>query len=105
MAILVGDPIVTDGDILESGLELKEGYVLAQKNNGKLTKCVKGDSEAGEPYAILLDDANTTDTDKNVPILLMGQVDADEIKFDDSWTKAELKSKLRKIGIFLKQTY
>jgi len=112
MPLLIGDPIVTDSAIIEQGQKLQAGAVLGMvESSGKMKLCAKEDGNGNaisdgsqNPYAVLLEDVDTSASDKIAPVLLMGQVDIGELSFGAGWEKESLKTALRSISIFAKQT-
>jgi hypothetical protein len=102
--MIISELVIADSVILKKGQNLKRGAVLGRvKDTGKYKLSDKNAYDGSEiPCAILLEDADATDADKNVPVLLLGVVDGDELIFDDSWDKDELKFELRKMSIFVK---
>jgi len=101
--MIISELVITDSVILEKGQNLKRGAVLGRKDSGKYKLSDKNAYDGSKiPCAILLEDADATDADKNVPVLLLGVVDGNELIFDDSWDKDELKFELRKMSIFVK---
>jgi hypothetical protein len=107
---MIGDIVITDSVVLQAGQNLSKGAVLGRiKDTGKYKLSALKDSDGNDvtdgsevPCAVLLENVDATDADKNVPVLLLGVVDGDELIFDDSWDKDELKFELRKMSIFVK---
>ena len=56
------------------------------------------------PVAILVDNVDASTADQNGGLYLMGEFNQNSIIFDDTWTVAELKTALRLLAIFLKDS-
>jgi len=108
MGVVIGDTIVTDSGVIEAG-SYKAGAVLGKvTDTGTLKLSATKDSEgkaitdgSEKPYAVLLEDVST-DTNKNVPILLFGEVVKSELSFGNGWDIESVARELRNIGIFAK---
>ncbi|MEH8373629.1 head decoration protein, partial [Klebsiella pneumoniae] len=74
--------------------------------SGKYTASVKTATDGSEtPAAILVDDVDaSTHGDQSGGLYLMGEFNQNYIIFDDSWTAPELKTALRPLAIFLKDS-
>ncbi|XHF49429.1 MAG: head decoration protein [Enterobacter roggenkampii] len=97
--------LVTDTGIITGGA-FKRGTVLGLvAASGKYTQCVKtADDGSQVPVAILVDDVDASSADQNGGLYLMGEFNQHRIIFDNSWTIAELKTALRPLAIFLKDS-
>jgi len=108
MGVVIGDLIVTDSGVIEAG-SYKAGAVLGKVADTGVLKLSATKDDAGnaitdgseKPFAILLEDV-TTDVNKNVPILLLGEVKKDEITFGNGWDLESVVRALRDISIFAK---
>lgn len=97
--------LVTDTGTITGGA-YKRGTVLGQVTaSGKYTQSVKTATDGSEkPVAILVDDVDATSADQNGGLYLMGEFNQHRIIFDASWTVAALKTVLRPLAIFLKDS-
>ena len=107
MGIIVGELFITDSGIIEAGTYTAGAVLGKVTDTGKLKLSAKknGDNDVTDgsqhPYAILLEDVKTNN-DKNVPILIFGEVDESKLSFGNGWDLASIKDELKKIGIFAK---
>ncbi|HBZ3706010.1 TPA: head decoration protein [Klebsiella quasipneumoniae] len=98
--------LVTDTGTITGGV-YKRGTVLGMITaSGKYTISVKTATDGSEtPAAILVDDVDaSTHGDQSGGLYLMGEFNQNHIVFDDSWSAAELKTALRPLAIFLKDS-
>lgn len=98
--------LVTDTGTITGGV-YKRGTVLGMITaSGKYTASVKTATDGSEtPAAILVDDVDaSTHGDQSGGLYLMGEFNQNHIIFDDSWTAPELKTALRPLAIFLKDS-
>lgn len=107
MGVVIGDLMVTDSGIIEAG-SYTAGAVLGKVTDTgilKLSTTKNGDDDVTDgsekPYAILLEDV-VTDTQKSVPILLLGEVDKSTLSFGEGWDLESVVRALRDISIFAK---
>ena len=97
--------LVTDSGII-TGSTYKRGTVLGMVTaSGKYKLSVKTATDGSEtPVAILVDNVNASTADQNGGLYLMGEFNQNYIIFDDSWTIPALKTALRPLAIFLKDS-
>ncbi|MDQ4328800.1 head decoration protein [Klebsiella michiganensis] len=97
--------LVTDSGTITGG-SYKRGTVLGMITaSGKYTRSVKTATDGSEtPVAILVDNVNASTADQNGGLYLMGEFNQNYIIFDDSWTIPALKTALRPLAIFLKDS-
>ena len=98
--------LVTDTGTITGGI-YKRGTVLGQITASmKYTACVKTATDGSEkPCAILVDDVDaTTHGDQSGGVYLMGEFNQNRIIIDASWTVADLKTALRPLAIFLRDS-
>jgi hypothetical protein len=97
--------LVTDTGIITGGA-YKRGTVLGVVTaSGKYTLSVKTATDGSEkPAAILVDDVDASTTDQNGGLYLMGEFNQNRIIFDNSWAVPALKTALRPLAIFLKDS-
>ncbi|ARB24677.1 MULTISPECIES: head decoration protein [Klebsiella] len=97
--------LVTDSGIITGGT-YKRGTVLGMVTaSGKYKLSVKTATDGSEtPVAILVDNVNASTADQNGGLYLMGEFNQNYIIFDDSWTIPALKTALRPLAIFLKDS-
>ena len=97
--------LVTDSGIITGGT-YKRGTVLGMVTaSGKYKLSVKTATDGSEtPVAILVDNVNASTADQNGGLYLMGEFNQNYIIFDDSWTIPALKTALRPLPIFLKDS-
>lgn len=97
--------LVTDSGTITGGY-YKRGTVLGMITaSGKYTRSVKTATDGSEtPVAILVDNVNASTADQNGGLYLMGEFNQNYIIFDDSWTIPALKTALRPLAIFLKDS-
>ncbi len=102
MGVVIGDLMVTDSGIIEAG-SYTAGAVLGKvSNSGVLKLSSKSATDGSEkPYAILLEDVES-DTQKRVPILLLGEINKDSLSFGNGWDLDSVVRALRDISIFAK---
>lgn len=97
---LVTDTVTVAGGVFKRGTVL--GMITA---SGKYTKCVKTASDGSEkPVAILVDDVNASSAEQNGGVYLMGEFNQNRIMIDESWSITDMKSALRPLAIFLKDS-
>ncbi|HAT2288143.1 TPA: head decoration protein [Citrobacter freundii] len=97
--------LVTDTGII-TGAAFKRGTVLGLvAASGKYTQCVKtADDGSQVPVAILVDDVDASSADQNGGLYLMGEFNQNRVIIDASWSIADIKSALRPMAIFLKDS-
>ena len=97
--------LVTDSGTITGGTFLR-GTVLGKITaRGKYTKSVKTATDGSQnPVAILVDNVDASTTDQNGGLYLMGEFNQNRIVYDNTWTVADLKSALRPLAIFLKDS-
>lgn len=97
--------LVTDTGIITGGV-FKRGTVLGLVTaSGKYTKCVKTAEDGSQnPVAILVDDVDASTADQNGGLYLMGEFNQNRIIFDNTWAISALKTALRPLAIFLKDS-
>lgn len=97
--------LVTDSGTITGG-SYKRGTVLGMITaSGKYTRSVKTATDGSEtPVAILVDNVNASTADQNGGLYLMGEFNQNYIIFDESWTIPALKTALRPLAIFLKDS-
>ncbi|HIE9658975.1 head decoration protein [Klebsiella quasipneumoniae subsp. quasipneumoniae] len=97
--------LVTDSGTITGGTFLR-GTVLGKITaSGKYTKSVTTATDGSQnPVAILVDNVDASTTDQNGGLYLMGEFNQNRIVYDDTWTVADLKSALRPLAIFLKDS-
>ncbi|AUO63849.1 head decoration protein [Citrobacter freundii complex sp. CFNIH2] len=97
--------LVTDAGIITGGA-FKRGTVLGLvAASGKYTQCVKtADDGSQVPVAILVDDVDASSADQNGGLYLMGEFNQNRVIIDASWSIADIKSALRPMAIFLKDS-
>ncbi|MBJ9163391.1 head decoration protein [Citrobacter farmeri] len=97
--------LVTDTGIITGGA-FKRGTVLGLvAASGKYTQCVKtADDGSQVPVAILVDDVDASSADQNGGLYLMGEFNQNRVIIDASWSIADIKSALRPMAIFLKDS-
>ncbi|HHJ4165606.1 TPA: head decoration protein [Raoultella ornithinolytica] len=97
--------LVTDTGIITGGT-YKRGAVLGVVTaSGKYKLSVKTATDGSEkPAAILVDDVDASTTDQNGGLYLMGEFNQNRIIFDNSWAVPALKTALRPLAIFLKDS-
>lgn len=104
---LIAGPLqlVTDSGTITGGT-FKRGTVLGMITaSGQYTKSVKTATDGSEtPVAILVDNVDASTADQNGGLYLMGEFNQNYIIFDDSWTIPALKTALRPLAIFLKDS-
>ncbi|QZN97350.1 head decoration protein [Symbiopectobacterium purcellii] len=104
---LIAGPLqlITD-TVTVTGGAFKRGTVLGMvTESGKYTACVKTATDGSEtPVAILVDNVDASTTDQAGGVYLMGEFNQNRIITDDSWTLASMKSALRPLAIFLKDS-
>lgn len=97
--------LVTDSGTITGGTFLR-GTVLGKITaSSKYTKSVKTATDGSQnPVAILVDNVDASTTDQNGGLYLMGEFNQNRIVYDSTWTVADLKSALRPLAIFLKDS-
>ena len=97
--------LVTDSGTITGGTFLR-GTVLGKITaSGKYTKSVNTATDGSQnPVAILVDNVDASTTDQNGGLYLMGEFNQNRIVYDNTWTVADLKSALRPLAIFLKDS-
>lgn len=97
--------LVTDSGTITGGTFLR-GTVLGKiTTSGKYTKSVKTATDGSQnPVAILVDNVDASSADQNGGLYLMGEFNQNRIVYDNTWTVADLKSALRPLAIFLKDS-
>lgn len=97
--------LVTDSGIITGGT-YKRGTVLGVVTaSGKYTLSVKTATDGSEnPVAILVDNVDASTADQNGGLYLMGEFNQNHIIIDASWTMAAIKTALRPLAIFLKDS-
>ncbi|MGR5890707.1 head decoration protein [Raoultella planticola] len=97
--------LVTDTGIITGGA-YKRGTVLGVITaSGKYTLSVKTATDGSEnPVAILVDNVDASTVDQNGGLYLMGEFNQNHIIIDASWTLAAIKTALRPLAIFLKDS-
>ncbi|HBZ7662892.1 MULTISPECIES: head decoration protein [Klebsiella pneumoniae complex] len=97
--------LVTDSGTITGGTFLR-GTVLGKITaSGKYTQSVKTATDGSQnPVAILVDNVDASTTDQNGGLYLMGEFNQNRIVYDNTWTVADLKSALRPLAIFLKDS-
>ena len=97
--------LVTDSGIITGGT-YKRGTVLGVVTaSGKYTLSVKTATDGSEnPVAILVDNVDASTADQNGGLYLMGEFNQNHIIIDASWTLAAIKTALRALAIFLKDS-
>lgn len=104
--IVLSDWRADSNGVLVAGTNYKEGMVLGKitsegSNKGKLTLSLKASTDGSEePYAILLDDVDATDSDLNGPILLGGKVDKNLLILGTGHTLDSIEVGLRDKNIY-----
>lgn len=100
--------VVTDGlaTIAKAAAALKRGTIMGKVTaTGAYIKCVKTASDGSQiPVAILVDDIDTTAADKRGGVYLMGEFNERSIIFDASWTLEGLRTAMRSVSIFIRQS-
>lgn len=96
---------VTDTGIITGGA-YKRGTVLGVITaSGKYKLSVKTATDGSEtPVAILVDNVDASTADQNGGLYLMGEFNQNRIIFDNSWAIPALKTALRPLAIFLKDS-
>ncbi|MDQ0353034.1 hypothetical protein J2R98_002895 [Alkalibacillus filiformis] len=96
-------PKVTDGMTLKAGQVYPEGSVLAldAEDKGVLVDSA-GAGSVQNPYAILMDEVDATDTDQRAAVYLTGEFNQDALTFGGTDTASTHKVAMRNIGLFLK---
>lgn len=102
--LIIGGPVVTDGGTLILGQNLARGAVLGKITaSDKLTLSLSASIDGSEvPYAVLNEAADATTSDKNVPLIMVAQINEDALVFGADHTKDTTRNTLRTIGIHLK---
>ncbi|MCU8822780.1 head decoration protein [Klebsiella quasipneumoniae] len=97
--------LVTDTGIITGGT-YKRGTVLGMVSaSGKYKLSVKTATDGSEtPVAILVDNVDAATADQNGGLYLMGEFNQNHIIFDNSWAIPALKTALRPLAIFLKDS-
>ena len=97
--------LVTDTGIITGGA-YKRGTVLGVISaSGKYTLSVKTATDGSEkPVAILVDNVDASTADQNGGLYLMGEFNQNHIIFDNTWAIPALKTALRPLAIFLKDS-
>ncbi|HBQ3048217.1 TPA: head decoration protein [Klebsiella quasipneumoniae subsp. similipneumoniae] len=97
--------LVTDTGIITGGA-YKRGTVLGVITaSGKYTLSVKTATDGSEkPVAILVDNVDASTADQNGGLYLMGEFNQNHIIFDNTWAIPALKTALRPLAIFLKDS-
>lgn len=97
--------LVTDTGIITGGT-YKRGTVLGMVTaSGKYKLSVKTATDGSEtPVAILVDNVDAATADQNGGLYLMGEFNQNHIIFDNSWAIPALKTALRPLAIFLKDS-
>lgn len=104
--IILSDWRADDNGVLVAGTNYKKGMVLGKitsegSNKGKLTLSLSASTDGSEePYAILLDDVDATDSDLNGPILLGGKVDKNLLILGTGHTLDSIEVGLRDKNIY-----
>ncbi|CAI1576474.1 Uncharacterised protein [Serratia proteamaculans] len=100
--------VVSDTVTVASGAaaKYKRGTVLGVITaSGKYTLSVATATDGSEaPSAILADDVDASASDVFAGVYLMAEINQNRITFDPSWTLAKLKTALRPLGIFLRDS-
>lgn len=98
--------VVTDPGIIAQAGILKRGTILGMVTaSGEYALSKKDATDGSEkPCAILVDNVNTTDGSVNGGLYLMGEFNQNHIIYDATWTVAELKTALRQLSIFLRDS-
>jgi hypothetical protein len=104
---LIAGPLqlVTDTGTITGGA-FKRGSVLGLITaSGKYTLSLKTAADGSEtPVAILVDDVDASSADQSGGLYLMGEFNQNSVIIDASWTIADIKSALRPLAIFLKDS-
>ncbi len=97
--------LVTDSGTITGGT-YKRGTVLGMFTaSGKYKLSVKTATDGSEtPVAILVDNVDASTADQNGGLYLMGEFNQNHIIIDASWTLAAMKTALRPLAIFLKDS-
>ena len=97
--------LVTDSGTITGGTFLR-GTVSRQKSPlVAIHQSVKTATDGSQnPAAILVDNVDASITDQNGGLYLMGEFNQNRIVYDNTWTVADLKSALRPLAIFLKDS-
>lgn len=100
--IVLSDWRADGNGVLVSGTNYKAGMVLGRvTTTGKLTVSLSASTDGSEvPYAILLDDVDTTNSDLNGPILLGGKVDKNLLILGTGHTLDSIEVGLRDKNIY-----
>ncbi|XTZ40065.1 head decoration protein [Salmonella enterica] len=105
---LIAGPLqlVTDSVTVAVGNVLKRGTVLGMITlSGNYTACVKTAQDGSQtPLAILADDVDATDAERQAGVYLMGEFNQNRVTIDSSWTMADMKTALRPLSIFLRDS-
>lgn len=99
--------VVTDTvTVLKNAAVYKRGTVMGVITaSGKYTLSVATASDGSEtPSAILADDVDASVTDVSAGVYLMAEVNQNRVIFDASWTLDALKTALRPLSIFLRDS-
>lgn len=98
--------LVTDTVTVDAGNVLKRGTVLGMiTDTGHYIACVKTAADGSQtPLAILVDDVDTTDAEQQAGVYLMGEFNQNRVTIDGSWSMAEMKTALRPMAIFLRDS-
>lgn len=102
--LLVGDFHFTDTETLDENQDLERGAVLGRKTaNGRVVLSDDGAADGSEtPEVILLEDATTgAGETANVPVLVFGQVNENDISFGGTHDKTTVKAPLKSAGVYL----
>lgn len=97
--------LVTDSGIITGGT-YRRGTVMGMVTaSGKYKLSVKTATDGSEtPVAILVDNVDASTADQNGGLYLMGEFNQNHIIIDASWTLAAVKTALRPLAIFLKDS-
>jgi len=99
--------IATDSETLILGASLERGAVLGKITASGKVKLLDKDATDGsqEPYCVLAEDTDATSADKVVPVYLTGQFDPTVLTVASGTTVAEIKTAMRKVGMFQKNSF
>ncbi len=96
-------PLVTEEVTVKSGENLTKGSIVEIASD----KVNLIDATSGTPYAVMAEDVNASSADKKGLAYLSGEFNSDKLKVKSGvsgLTVASLKSKLRDINIYIKDT-
>ena len=102
--LIVGDLHLTDTETLAESQDLTRGAVLGRiTTGGQMVLSDDGASDGSQvPEMILLEDAVTEAAETlNIPVLVWGQVNENDLNFGGTHDKDTVKAALKAVGIYL----